>query len=361
MHIFEKSLMENLRGGIRRTTQSLERVINREAQQCAYNLQVLRGVGRPVVFQVELTNRCPMTCQMCPRTHSMQRPLGIMTRETYLRVLEEARHSTSHVFLHHFGDSLTHPELGEFIGEASRRGIKSYLSGNPILLTTDRIRAIVDQGLTEIVLSLDGLTPQTLEAIRGPAARNLALAERRIRELVAYRAAGGATNPRIIIQMVASRTNEHEVDDWLRRWCDEPGIDRVKVKSFVSWSGDEEGINALRIGTKPGPSNVVCEKPWTSITVLWDGRVVPCCFDHDARVTLGDVATSSLHDIWRGPALRDLRRRHRAGELDDIALCRSCVDKEGYRVRSWWYPLNRLRHPVMPLGAEIAVDRVGEG
>lgn len=333
------------------------RWLNRELQQLSYTTQVVRPVGRPVVFQVELTNRCPMTCQMCPRTHSMNRPLGYMSRETFLRVLDEAERTTSALFLHHFGDSLIHPDLAFFLDEARRRGVSTHLSANPVLLTDDRVRAVVDNGLHELVLSLDGVTPKTSEAVRGPAARNVALAERRIRDLVAYRASVAARDPRIILQIVQQAQNVHEVGQWLDRWRAEPGIDRVKVKSYTTWIGGIEAIDNLRLAPPVSKAGLVCEKPWTSVTVLWDGRVVPCCFDYDGLLTVGTLREHTLAEIWRGDPLRRLRSRHRDGDLGDLALCRNCVDKEGYPVRRWYYPLNRLRQAVMPLGAEVDISR----
>jgi MoaA/NifB/PqqE/SkfB family radical SAM enzyme len=293
-----------------------------------------------------------MTCQMCPRTHSMSRPHGNMSRELYLKVVNDAAASTSKFFLHHFGDSLLHPELGSFIGEATSRGMRSYLSGNPVLLTASRIRDIVDNGLHELVLSLDGITPETSEAVRGRAARNVSMAERRIRELVAYKQSVGAATPHIIMQIVRQRQNAHEIDAWLRRWRTEPGIHRVKVKSYVTWSGGEERINELRID-QSARRDLVCEKPWTSVTILWDGTVVPCCFDHDGLLAVGDLRRQSLLDVWRGEPLAALRRQHREGDLTQLALCRNCVDKEGYPVRKLSYPFNRLRQSAMPLSDEF--------
>ena len=69
---------------------SVQRAIGRERNQWAYNTQRLDPPCTPIVFQVELTNHCPMRCEMCPRTHRMTRPLGYMDREIYVRVIEQA-------------------------------------------------------------------------------------------------------------------------------------------------------------------------------------------------------------------------------------------------------------------------------
>lgn len=332
------------------------RVLNREVQQFAYNRQWLPSVGKPVVFQVELTNHCPMTCEMCPRTHLMERPLGFMEQALYRRIIDQATQSTSRVFLHHFGESLLHPELGEFISYARERGIQTYLSANPALLTESRVKALVDNGLHELVLSLDGVTGETSAAVRGRAARNVELAEERIEALVEYRRRAGARTPFIVLQIVRQKQNVHEVEEWLRKWKGRTGIDRVKVKSYVTWDGRAERINRLRLEKEPDGAAVVCDKPWTSVTILWDGRVVPCCFDYDGIMTLGYAGEQSLEDIWRGEPLRRLRSFHRDGNLGDVKLCANCKDKEGYPVGKWYYPVNRLLQQREPLGDEWPQD-----
>ena len=118
--------------------------LNAEILQMSYNWQWLAPVGRPVIFQIELTNHCPMTCEMCPRTHQMTRKLGHMPFDLYTRIIDEAARSTRAVLLHHFGDSLVHPDIGRFIKYAHERGVLGFLSANPVLLTDRRIAALVD-------------------------------------------------------------------------------------------------------------------------------------------------------------------------------------------------------------------------
>lgn len=331
----------------------LRRFLNEEANQWAYNRQRIASRGRAVVFQVELTNHCPMRCRMCPRTHRMSRPLGYMSREVYERIVDQATASTSRMFLHHFGDSLMHPGIGDHISYASGRGIQAYLSANPVLLTEKRSRALVKSGLHELVLSLDGVTAETSALVRGRAAADVDLAERRIKTLLDVREALGSATPRVILQIVRQRQNMHEVEAWLAKWRQEPRIDRLKVKQFITWDGRDEAINELRPDAEPvKPRAVVCDKPWTSVTVLWDGTVVPCCYDFDALNPLGDVTRQTLDEIWHGERVKALRRAHRDDDLAGVRLCARCTDKEGYPVRKPYYPLNRLLQRSNALGDE---------
>lgn len=323
---------------------------NSELNQFLYNRQSLATPGQPEVFQIELTNNCPMACIMCPRTETMSRSLGYMDEELFERIVAEISPCSSKVFLHHFGDSLVHPKIGEYIRLAQRHHLRCFLSTNAVLLTEKRARDLVDSGLEELVVSLDGVSSATNLAIRGKAAQDVDEAERKVRYLIRYRQERQSSVPRLIMQFVHQALNDHEVDAWLSKWRAVPGVDRVKVKPFVSWDGHDRRINALRVLPEPAADRVVCDKPWTSVTILWDGRVVPCCFDYDAKYVLGDLRQQSLSAIWRGTRLRELRQAHRAGSLSSVNLCARCVDKEGYAVPRWYYPLNRVLQGRYPLG-----------
>ena len=296
-----------------------------------------------------------MTCTMCPRTDHMTRELGYMNEALFQRIINEISPFSAGIFLHHFGDSLVHPKLAEHVAYAHSHGIKTYISGNPILLTEKRAGDLIDAGLHELVLSLDAFTSTTSAAIRGNAARNVEAAEQRIRTFLQLRKARGSRTPYLIVQIVRQKQNEHEVVQWLKKWSAVKEIDQIKVKSYVSWDGQDEYINSLRLTQVPDPSGLICDKPWTSVTILWDGRVVPCCFDYDAIYVLGDLRTQTLRDIWNGERMRLLRQTHRSGNLEGIRLCKRCTDKEGYPVGKWYYPLNRWLGRHSPLGDEDAV------
>lgn len=328
-----------------RLATALKRRFNSELLQISYNHRTIRSPGLPVVFQIELTNRCPMTCQMCPRTESMTRPLGVMSEEVYRSIIEQIEVTTSDANLHHFGESLLHPELGKFIAIASERSIRTYMSVNPALLNESRIRSLIDNGLHEVVLSMDGVTSETLTAVRGKAARDIDRAEQMISRLLEYKASTKKKLPSIVVQFVEQRQNMHETSQWLERWSQVPGIDNVRVKPYVTWTGDSQSINELSPTEKTVPTEVICARPWTSVTVLWDGRVVPCCYDYDGIYPLGNLKTHSLREIWNSPESQNLREIHKSNQLESLRLCRNCVDKEGDRIDSWRpYPLNRIGH-----------------
>ena len=67
-----------------------------------------------------------------------------------------------------------------------------------------------------------------------------------------------------------------------------------------------------------------CMFLWYSMSILWDGRVVPCCIDFKGEYILGDVKKESLLDIWNGERLVELRRKMIKKRYKEVNLCKGC-------------------------------------
>ncbi|HWF84040.1 MAG TPA: radical SAM protein [Vicinamibacterales bacterium] len=50
-----------------------------------------------------------------------------------------------------------------------------------------------------------------------------------------------------------------------------------------------------------------CTWPWSTLVMLCDGRIVCGCADPYGKRMLGDLRTSSVHDVWSGPTVTALR------------------------------------------------------
>jgi radical SAM protein with 4Fe4S-binding SPASM domain len=280
--------------------------------------EVERGwlVDFPVVDQIELTNRCPYSCQMCPRTLSMDRALGDMPLELFDRITEQLSGRQTYVGLHHFGESLLHPGLSDAVAAAREKGLRAGLSCNPPTLRPELSARLLDARLANMVLSLDSLDAATYRDIRGPAAR-IERADRNLRELIRLRDEGGYETF-VTLQMISMRCNESEAERFLD-YCREVGVDRGVVIRLGRWDFDDEQVERLGEFTSSGYDGY-CKRPWESLVVLWDGRVVPCCHDYNGAVVLGDLRRQTIDEIWRSPEAATFREHNERYEL-----CRKCA------------------------------------
>ena len=72
-----------------------------------------------------------------------------------------------------------------------------------------------------------------------------------------------------------------------------------------------------------------CWKLWHSCVITWDGKIVPCCFDKDAKHQLGDLNKRSLAEIWRNDAYQTFRKKILQSRKE-IDICTNC--SEGTKV-----------------------------
>jgi radical SAM protein with 4Fe4S-binding SPASM domain len=276
----------------------------------------------PVIDQIELTNRCPYTCKMCPRTLAMDRPLGFMSLDLFRRIITQVAGNQSYVGLHHFGESLLHKELPEAVAIALEAGIKSGISCNPPSLNPVIGTRLLDVGLANILFSFDSLNTETYRSIRGQAA-NFEKGDEYLREFIRRRDEGHY-DTFCTLQMIYMYSNHQEADRFLQ-YCAEVGVDRGLVIRLGRWDFSDPVVNSLGESDSPGFRGY-CDYPTTSVVVLWDGRVVPCCHDYNGEVVFGDLKHESLAEIWNAPKAVDFRQNHR-----DQVLCQKCAYSRFFR------------------------------
>lgn len=279
---------------------------------------------------IELTNKCPLKCVMCPRTYSMDRQLGLMDFDLFKKIIDEyvetnfSAASSTTCDMHHFGDSLMHPEYGKFLRYARSRGVYTSDSINPILLKDKMIDQILDgDPLVRLWISLDGHDDATFEKIRGlPRSyeRSVAKLERFLDRKVK-----SGSKTLVYLTVVDFPENKESLKLLRAKWEKHPGIDGFIAKYFVTFDGSTEQINNYSSKYySEGESDIVwCNDPWTYMTIAWNGDVLPCCNDHNAKYVLGNVKNQTLSEIWQGEPMRALRAELLSGHATN-ALCSTC-------------------------------------
>jgi radical SAM protein with 4Fe4S-binding SPASM domain len=284
----------------------------------------------PALFNIELTNRCPMRCVMCPRTAHMTRTLGDMEFGLFEKIIDELvavnpRFTGDRVlWLHHFGESLTHPEFDRFITYAASRQVRTGLSVNPFMLDPGRSERLLKASPHILYLSLDGHDDESFYRIRGMTGA-FELSRSRLLEFLRLKKELGCAAT-TILSMIDFGLNDASVVAQRAFWQSLEGIDSFLVKEFTTWDGACEDISSLAPGGRSpgqGRNEITCDLPFDSMTILWNGDAVPCCFDYNGKYLLGNARRQSLTEIWNGDAMAALRREFSSGRVVN-SLCRKC-------------------------------------
>jgi radical SAM protein with 4Fe4S-binding SPASM domain len=256
-----------------------------------------------------------------------------MKWDLFKLVIDEMAPHVKTTTLHIWGEATLHPDLPRMIRYASESGINVSLSTNATVLDETKARAIIEAGLGEIYLCLDGMKAETYEAIRRKADYEVTRAN--IERFIEIRREYDGAGPRVYVQIIEMAPTKEETEDFRRYWT-RPGVDRVNVKAFDSWGNQVKEINQLRDPEADKVSlknRYPCPLLWYHCHVYYDGTVTCCDRDYGAKYPLGNVAEAGgVMKVWNGPKMQELRRKHVSCDLLDVPPCRACTEW------SWWKP-----------------------
>ncbi len=271
-------------------------------------LEAVSG-GFPPVVRLETTNACNARCTICPH-RQMRRAVVTMPGGLYSRLIDEcAAAGCRTLHLHNFGEPLLDNHLEDRIAYAKEKGIrwvKIFCNGS--LLTAARAQRLIEAGLDEVKVSLDGATEEEFERIRTPLKFQVVV--QNVVELVKLRDAARST---LKVHVACCSTTDRQAT--MRSLAQV--VDSFAFGKLHNWGGQSRVNKRLR---KP------CSRLWRTFTVLANGDVALCCLDYDGQQILGHVDGShSIREVWNDQPYRDVRRRHREARQSEIPLCAQCT------------------------------------
>jgi radical SAM protein with 4Fe4S-binding SPASM domain len=279
---------------------------------------------RPFVDFVEVTNLCNAQCIMCGVAKGMmRRPRGCMSLQLFDIILKNIgpRQNSRPLVLHNSGEPLLHPDIVTIVHMASKASVPVEISTNPGLLTIELYKRLVDAGIARIVISVDGMDECTLLKIRGEGVKPYD-AFRNIENILNERAAAKTPGPALIMQMIKMKINEHQHREFIERF----GSMRDNgVYAFLKELDAPLDSDLFASGGKK--QQFFCASPWQSIGIFWDGSVVPCCFDSNASLKIGEIGNNTIDEIWNGDRIRELRMRLSENRCRNDELCSICQNR----------------------------------
>ncbi|MFC1667541.1 radical SAM/SPASM domain-containing protein [Candidatus Omnitrophota bacterium] len=280
----------------------------------------LEVADSPPHVDIELTNLCNLSCVFC-QTTSMKRQKGMMSMETFKKVIEQCRKiGVDSAKLSFWGESTLHKQFVDMLRYAKEHSsLILYLNTNANRMTPAISRALVEVGLDRLTISMDGITKETYETLRKGG--NFEEVMENINVLLETKKERNSILPYITLQIIKTTKNIHEVPRFIDYWKER--VDRISVTNIGITTREE----ILSFSTR-GENKVVrkpCEQLWQRLCVFWDGRITICCGDYEGYFVIGHIDKDSLKDLWHGKELANLRKRHKMLDFHGL-VCEKCTD-----------------------------------
>lgn len=290
----------------------------------------------PFSISVEPTTSCNLRCPECPSgLRSFSRPTGMLTLETYQKIVDELEDYLIYLILYFQGEPYLNPQLFDFLEYASSRNIYTAISTNAHYLNEEKARKTIESGLSRLIISIDGTTQETYQNYRIGGKLDKVL--KGTRTLIEQKKKMGSSTPHTIFQFLVVKPNEHQIEE-VKALAKEYGVDDVVFKTAQVYEY-EQGNPLIPLnekysrykkqadGTYAIKNKLLnqCWKMWHSCVFTWDGKVVPCCFDKDATHQMGDISTKPFKEIWNADEYNNFRSSILKGR-SQIDICTNCTE-----------------------------------
>lgn len=328
---------------------------------------------------IQPTSCCNLNCRTCIR-NAWDDPEAQMSMNTFHQVVEslDALPSLTRVVFTGFGEPLTHPNILEMIQTVRDHGLAVTIGSNGLLLDPEMARGLVMLRVDRLVVSVDGVKPETYAAIRSAMLSRVLANIRTLNQLKSHL---GSLTPALDIEFVLLRSNAAELVE-LPRLASRLNAAHVLVSNLLPYT--DEMRTQILYGYEPRtpfsargwPVKADAWVMWgtlelprmhwgaerrcrfvqdRAIVVGWDGGISPCYalsqnyryFAVDgrkkqvSRYVLGNVNEQSLSEIWMSEEYVRFRSEVRGFHFPSCPNCdlRDECDLRGRNEGCWgWNP-----------------------
>ncbi|WP_143959320.1 radical SAM/SPASM domain-containing protein [Litoribacter populi] len=309
----------------------------------AISFQLSRRMGKPKILglptslSIEPTTSCNLRCPECPSgLRSFSRPKGMLEEKLFKTAIDQMKGHLSYLHLYFQGEPYLHPEFLELVKYADSRKIFTATSTNAHYLTPENIQKTVESGLKQLIVSMDGTTQEIYQNYR--IGGKLTKVTEGIQNLIAYRNETGNKFPQVILQFLVTGVNEHQIPE-IKKLAEELKVDELQLKTTQIYDYQNGSplipVNNLKYSRYlPNPDGTwklkkslqnKCWRMWQGAVMTWDGRIVPCCFDKDAKYVMGSLKTEKMVAIWNKP-LYNTFRKQLLQDRSQINICQNCTE-----------------------------------
>jgi MoaA/NifB/PqqE/SkfB family radical SAM enzyme len=284
----------------------------------------------PAIIFFEPTNRCNLWCRACrasqtepfnqsPQNQGSFIPVGSMPAEMFKEIIDQVKSHLCLATLYVNGEPLLRKDLAELIGYANQRHVGTMISTNGNLLTEEASAQLLDAGLDMIKFALSGFSQKVYEhQHRGG---DIERVKANLRSLVRIHRER-RSSALIMVDYIIFEHNQHEAALW-QELCEQLGV-MFNIRQGIS--GGHDGLEELYGGFSP--AETLCDWPWKTLTVNWDGSIFPCCeyamWLEAKEVVHYQVGVTNIKEIWNGDRFQALRRVHLDKGRQAIPTCAVC-------------------------------------
>lgn len=259
----------------------------------------------PTTFAIETVLGCNLRCVECAvGANIVKRPYGHMKLQQFMQIAERIKPYCRYVYLHIWGEPMLNPDIIPIIKVASTF-TGTNISTNANTLDERLAKDLIYSGVSSIIVSLDAMSQEIYSRYRRRG--QIEKAQLGLVYLTKHLLRSGRP-VKISPQFIVFDHNKHEMQAF-EKFCHELGLQPVFKSPYLREGSCLKNANIPQYERHIGKDIMERRQNMArdcdihnSCTILLDGSVVICCYDHNGQTTFGNIYTQSFEEIWENPA-----------------------------------------------------------
>lgn len=279
----------------------------------------------PRAIQFQTSSFCNARCAFCGYTHHHKDlEQGVITDELFKKIADECcSHYMGRISPYLMNEPLMDKKIAEriaYITKHKKVCTKTKINSNGALLSEDMSRGLIDSGLDQLWISVNGYSKETYND-----SMNLDIDQTlgNVDKFLELRTQKGKKRPKLIITTIRTSLVEPEIEYAKKYWSTRD----VTFKTHALDNRSGVDINWLQPADKQGKApqrRKNCDLFLKQAYIIYNGDMVLCCHDWKRTVKLGNVGEKSIKEIWNSKYFIELIYQHLAQDFTNMELCRTC-------------------------------------
>jgi len=279
----------------------------------------------PQVFTIETNLTCNLRCPECAIGGNLvNRAKGFMKFDQFRIIADKIQPFVKLCYLFNWGEPLLNPDIFKIIGHAaSNFNAHIVISTNGLLLTETASQQLIDSGVSEVLVSIDGTSQEVYEKYRIGGNVEKALSSLKVLQRINLRR---GDRVKITPQFIVFKHNQHEMRPFME-FCKSIGLSPFFKSPYIRNGSEfsDSDYPELRRKRYPDIQSLRhamrgCRDPREVFTINMDGSVVVCCNDYDGTTAFGNIFGQSVKEIWNCEQSLKFRRAILRGNAPQFCI-----------------------------------------
>lgn len=277
----------------------------------------------PRAVQFQTLSTCNAKCVFCPHSQSPKEiPHGRMDDALIAKIIKEcAEHMVGRISPYLTNEPLMDkrmPAILKQIKKACIFPVKTKINTNAALMTEAVSAKLLEAKLDQLWISVNGYSEETY---RQSMDLDFETSMDNVNTLLDMKKTLGAKRPKVIITTIETKLVEHELEKAREYWSTRDV--KFSIHRLDNRSG-EDATGAIRPEKRKPKPKRDCDLFLKQAYIVENGDMIICCHDWRQSVVVGNIAKTSISEVWNSDHFKSLIYEYYSEKFDNLEICRAC-------------------------------------